>query len=135
MKEPIAYKSTPHMELIKRLLDPNVPKPEIEHAAAKEIEWLREVMDIDMTHMAVLKEYANACDDIQDALLVFVTQRLTPKESADGYIKAPVQEALQKADQIRLKLYQIQGRDLDVSDSRNALRAKLKAITTTEAKK
>ncbi len=83
----------------------------------------------DSRRMAALEEYANSYDDLQDALLVFVTQRKTPGDSAYGYTQAPVQEALQKADQIRAKLYKIQGRTLNVSDRLDSLRSKLDALT------
>lgn len=33
--------ATPHKELLAQLMDPNVPKSEREHAAAREIEGLR----------------------------------------------------------------------------------------------
>lgn len=41
-----AKSTTPREQLIKELLDPNVPKSEREHAAAVEIEKLREIARI-----------------------------------------------------------------------------------------
>lgn len=37
--------ATPHAELLAQLLDPNVPKTEREHAAAREIKRLRQVWE------------------------------------------------------------------------------------------
>lgn len=39
-----AYETTPHSVLIKNLMNPNIPKTEMEHAACREIEMLREAL-------------------------------------------------------------------------------------------
>jgi hypothetical protein len=39
-----AKQATPHSQLIDELMDSGVPKTEREHAAAREIEWLRAVI-------------------------------------------------------------------------------------------
>lgn len=38
------YEATPHSVLIKNLMDPNIPKTQMEHAACREIEMLREAL-------------------------------------------------------------------------------------------
>ena len=70
-------------------------------------DWMVSYVSLKMTYgerTKILEAYANASDDLMDALNVFVTQRYTKLESAEGYIAYPVQDALRTASEARAAL-------------------------------
>ena len=60
--------ATPHNELIVQLLDSRVPKSEREHAAAREIERLREEVDALKAENEMLRESLKDADNELDWL-------------------------------------------------------------------
>ena len=63
MPNGVEYQARPHDELIRELLDPRIPKSEREHAAAREIEALRETLAMLKVENEKLRE---ALDDRGD---------------------------------------------------------------------